>query len=173
MTQHYDWGYAGDVTRVGGSPSRAARRPPAPGLRVYQRPCFKTYVAPPKAAPASVLRHSRSAKHKHSKKKRRKCRKRAKLLPLWINIRPKSGLRWGRRRRTYGSAPRRLAPIIAVALALMSVERGSHSQEEEPQAQRGFQDRPVSGHRRADRDTVESRMTPSSWAGRSATGRRT
>ena len=82
MTQHYDWGYGGDsyaggrFTYTTSSPPSGAWTPTTADL------AFKTYVAQPKAATGERDAALKKCKHKHSKKKRRKCRKRANQLPL-------------------------------------------------------------------------------------------
>ena len=84
MTQFYEWGYGGDLY-AGGRFTYASSSPPppagpwTPGSTTDL--AFKTYVAPPKAATGQRAAALKKCKHKHSKKKRRKCRKRAKLLP--------------------------------------------------------------------------------------------
>jgi hypothetical protein len=83
MTQFYEWGYAGDVY-AGGRFTFASSSPPSgpwtPGST--NDLAFKTYVAPPKAPTGERAAALKRCKQKHSKRKRRKCRKRAKLLPL-------------------------------------------------------------------------------------------
>jgi hypothetical protein len=83
MTQFFEWGYGGDLY-AGGRFTYASSSPPAGPWTTGSTNdlAFKTYVVPPKAATGQRAAALKKCKHKHSKKKRRKCRKRAKLLPL-------------------------------------------------------------------------------------------
>jgi hypothetical protein len=81
MPQHYEWGYAGDVY-AGGRFTYASSLSGPWSTPSTNDLAFKTYVAPPKAATGQRAAALKKCKHKHSKKKRKKCRKRAKLLPL-------------------------------------------------------------------------------------------
>jgi hypothetical protein len=83
MSQFYELGYAGDVY-AGGRFTYASSSPPAGPWAAGTTAdlAFKTYVAPPQAATGQRAAALKKCKHKHSKKKRRKCRKKAKLLPL-------------------------------------------------------------------------------------------
>ena len=81
-TQRYEWGY--DVDSYAGGRFTYTNSPPSgpwtPGSTTDL--AFKTYVAQPKAATGQRAAALKKCKHKHSKKKRKKCNKRAKLLPL-------------------------------------------------------------------------------------------
>jgi hypothetical protein len=83
MPQHYEWGYGGDVY-AGGRFTYASSSPPSSPWTTGSTNdlAFKTYVAQPKAATGQRAAALKKCKHKHGKKKRRKCRKRAKRLPL-------------------------------------------------------------------------------------------
>jgi hypothetical protein len=82
MIQHYEWGYSGDVY-AGGRFTFAGNPPSGPWTPGSTNDlAFKTYVAPPKAATGERAAALKKCKHKHSKKKRRKCRKKANLLPV-------------------------------------------------------------------------------------------
>ncbi len=90
MTQHYDWGYGGDSYAGGRFTYTLSSPPTGPWTTGSANDlAFKTYVAQPKAATGERAAALKKCKHKHSKKKRRKCRKRAKLLPLRMT--PPSG----------------------------------------------------------------------------------
>jgi hypothetical protein len=89
----YDWSASSTVNPYsGGAGFYTANSPPTGAwstLASGKDLGFKTYVAPtpPAAAPSSTPTGQRAAalakcKHKHSKQKRRKCRKRANLLPV-------------------------------------------------------------------------------------------
>ena len=80
--QLYEWGY--DVDSYAGGRFTYANSPPSGPWSTGSTNdlAFKTYVAPPKAATGQRAAALKKCKHKHSKKKRKKCKKRAKLLPL-------------------------------------------------------------------------------------------
>jgi hypothetical protein len=82
VTQHYFWGY-GPNSYAGGSFAYTSSSPPTgPWIPTTVDLAFKTYVAQPKAATGERAAALKKCKHKHGKKKRRKCKKKANKLPL-------------------------------------------------------------------------------------------
>jgi hypothetical protein len=82
VTQHYFWGYGGNSYAGGGFAYTNTSPPSGPWTSTTTDLAFKTYVAQPKAATGERAAALKKCKHKHSKKKRRKCRKRSNRLPL-------------------------------------------------------------------------------------------
>ncbi|MDX6616502.1 MAG: hypothetical protein QOD60_1593 [Solirubrobacterales bacterium] len=68
---------------AGGAGFRTLSSPPSGAwMPVTGDLAFKTHVVPPMTPTGQRAAALKKCKHKHSKKKRKKCRKRAKMLPL-------------------------------------------------------------------------------------------